>query len=64
MQKVYYLDDFRAVEKGQFSHPETCLDLAALLVDRSPRFSRLTSLRVDALICLAEASLVARRDWR
>ena len=63
MSKVYYLSDFRG-EKTQLSHGETCLDLAALLVDRSPRFSRLTSLRVDALLTLAEASLVARRDWR
>ena len=64
MKKLYYLDDFRG-EKTQLTHGECCLALAALLVDRSPRFSRLTSLRVDALICLAEGcSLRAPRDWR
>mgnify|MGYP007063681603 CR=1 FL=1 len=63
MKSLYYLSDHRGAEETQLSHAECCLALAALLVDRSPKFSPQISLRIDQL--LIEATLGARRgDWR
>ena len=65
MPKVYCPSGHRGAEKTQLTHADACLDLAALLVDRSLRFSRLTSSKVDQLVTIAEATLGARKgDWR
>ncbi len=64
MPKVYCPSGHRGAEKTQLTHADACFTLAALLVDRSPRFSPLISTRVDVLICLGEESLAHRGDWR
>ena len=63
MNSPYCPSGHRAASSARLTHGECCLALAALLVDRSPKFSPQISLRIDQL--LIEATLGARRvDWR